>query len=528
MKNLELRAEERVAVLFPASGARQGEGTCESIFGERPRKAWPWGSVDLRTSAVVGVIALLVTSYLLYLLHFEGDELASDDWTVVPLVHAALQGHLSLGALWALHNDNRMFIPNLMFIGTGVLTHDRPEGTILLSGAVFVLTFLLYLRAFRTYVHRPLSPLSVLALGIVWFSLADWQNALWAFQLAWYLILMALVAMIWLLSRGPERRLVLVGAISLAVAASVSSSQGLLLWPVGLVCLLWSSSDSGGDRRHATAKVVAAWSTAAVLTTTLYLWGYRTSAPTGISAVISRRLSGFNWSSDSVSFGLHHPLVTLRFLLVMIGNVVPINTDPSTTWSGQLIGGAICAIGIFVVVRSCRNRHFGDRLQCLPVAMIAFGLLFGIEIALGRVQLGIASGALLSRYTMAGLPIVVGIVTYAMRELPVRRSQPVARVVLALLSAFLLFQFATATDHGLSQSAAYQRSLDVGARIVVNDDRIPPDQRTCYALYGLLVYHAPDLNPAVAAAMRRDQLSVFRPADYSYYRAQGLPRIRAC
>jgi hypothetical protein len=477
---------------------------------------------------VPGVIALLVVFYLVYLLHFASNELASDDWTVVPLIHAALQGKLSVGALWTPHNDNRMFLPNLIFIGTGVLTRDRPEGTILLSGAVFAATFLMYLLAFRTYVKRSLSPLAVLSLGIVWFSLVEWQNALWAFQLAWYLILMALVAMVWLLSYGPERRVVLVGAILLAVAASVSSLQGLLLWPVGLVCILWSSPTPGGDRRRTTAKTVAAWSVVAVLATTLYFWGYQTSALTGTSAVISRKLSGFNWSSISPSFGLHHPLAVLRFFLAMIGNVVPINADPSTTWGGQLIGAVICTTGIYVVVRSWRNRQPEDRLQCLPAAMIAFGLLFGLEIALGRVQLGIASGALLSRYTMAGLLIVVGIVTYAWRELPGRRSQVTARIAMALLSAFLIVQFTASTDYGLSQGAAYQRSLELGARIVVNDNRIPPEQQSCYAFYGLLEYHAPDLNAAVVGEMRQDRLSVFGSADYSHYREEGLPKLGAC
>jgi len=37
--------------------------------------------------------------------------------------------------------------------------------------------------------------------GLIWFSLADYFNALWAFQFAWYLILFFFVLMLYLLLR---------------------------------------------------------------------------------------------------------------------------------------------------------------------------------------------------------------------------------------------------------------------------------------------------------------------------------------
>src|SRR6202035_2875903 len=105
---------------------------------------------------------------------------------------------------------------------------------------VFVASFGLFLLVLQSYLARRLTAVSVLATGVVWFSLADWQNALWGFQFAWYLILFLLMAMLCLLTsvdrRGP---VVFAGALVVAVAASYSSAQGVFLWAVGLLCLVW-------------------------------------------------------------------------------------------------------------------------------------------------------------------------------------------------------------------------------------------------------------------------------------------------
>ena len=66
------------------------------------------------------------------------------------------------------------------------------------------------------------------------------SNALWAFQLAWYFVLLFLFAAIYFLCVRPRYRPVaLTLAILAAVAGSLSMVQGFLIWPVGLVALLW-------------------------------------------------------------------------------------------------------------------------------------------------------------------------------------------------------------------------------------------------------------------------------------------------
>ena len=102
--------------------------------------------------------------------------LFDDDWSVVPLIHAAIHGHLSFGSLWAQHNENRVLVPNLVLVTVGVLSRDDVRTALLLGAVLFAATFFLLLDLYRSYSGRAFGLVSVLALGLVWFSLADWPT----------------------------------------------------------------------------------------------------------------------------------------------------------------------------------------------------------------------------------------------------------------------------------------------------------------------------------------------------------------
>ena len=113
--------------------------------------------------------------------------LLDDDWSVVPLVHAALHGHLALSQLWHQYYESRLVVGNLIEILFG-FTNQLDERAILFFGAaVFIASYLCLLALVRKYLPRRLTPIPVLVVGVVWFSVADVANALYAFQVTWYL-----------------------------------------------------------------------------------------------------------------------------------------------------------------------------------------------------------------------------------------------------------------------------------------------------------------------------------------------------
>lgn len=452
----------------PVGGHSQGIWFISALFGSDSRSRRLG-----RAGVVIAAVAVSVL-YLFYVIHYSRNVLYLDDLSLVPLINGSLHDHLSVGALWALHNQNRMFFPNLFFVSVGALTHDNTSVVILLTAILFIVTFAILLVSFRAYLGRTPTAIMVVVLGLVWFSLIDWQNALWAFQFAWYLILFFLIAMIACLQRRW-----FVAALALAVLASFSSFQGLALWPVGVIMLLWQS------RRW--TRWLFLWSGAAVVTAAGYFWHY--------------------------SYGSaipHSPRVLLDFLLVEMGDVVPRANDLGLH---EVFGGLVLVAALYVVVQSVRH----DR-DALPVALIAFGLLFDVLVAMGRSGFPLSVAATQSRYTMPNLIVLVAIVCYSCAH--------VNRAWMFSVLAVVAVQCTLTTDSGLGSASALDQNLTNSARFAVNFDRIPAKYAYCFAIYGYLVYNVHE--PGYYPLARADRLSEFSAGPLRSYQAAGLPSVPAC
>ena len=108
-------------------------------------------------------------------------------------------------------------------------------------------------------------------------SFAQWQNTLWGFQMAWYLVLLVFALSVALLDWPKLSWPIFVAAVLVAVVASYSSLQGLLVWPVGLVLLY---------HRRRPRWAFTAWIVAALAATALYFGNYHVtgSSPSSLCA----------------------------------------------------------------------------------------------------------------------------------------------------------------------------------------------------------------------------------------------------
>jgi hypothetical protein len=464
--------------------------------------------------------------YLLFVWHYAQNMPFEDDWNLVPLIDAALHGHLTFEALWSLHNENRIFLPNLIFVSLGILTHDDLRSAIMLSAVVFVAAFWIYLTVAKNYQQRPLRPLFVIVTGALWFSLDEWHNALWAFQVSWYLILLMLMLMFYFLFVMGNRVLAFSLSMATAVAASLCFLQGLILWPVGLACLAWTLPLHPRLWPRAKTVELSLWLAAGAGTSTLALWGYRFQ-PLGCSVAGTLH---FNCAGNVSSFAIHHLARTGEFVLVELGEVIP-NSDASTLWLTGLLGASILILAGTVVIRSLRHRH--DSGNCLPVALILFGLLFDLVVAVGRVQF-LTISAPQSSYTMPNLLILTAIVTYAWSNIRLELHGPhrLRSQLLAVVTAVVLVvQLGLTTSSGIANARSFDQYLRTGARLVVNLDDIPSGEKGCYALYGVfayLIFYPGAFHYVGFTDAQKDHLSVFSPSLLDRYRAEGLPDISRC
>jgi hypothetical protein len=299
----------------------------------------------------------------------------ADQWDDVALIGHADTGTLHFSTLWSQHYENRIFFPNLIVLVLGYTTHfnvvteEYLSGLMLFGGTALVIV-----------AHKRRSPqrrwIWYCPVAFLFLSLAQAVNALWGFQMAWYLVLLMVALALYLLDREPQRWFVFGGAIAAAVVASFSSIQGLLVWPAGLLLILL---------RHRSRRIVTAWIGAAFAAGVIYFVGF-----------------DFNASPA----GQRSPSTVLNFFIRVVGDIVG---DPQPGIWVAVFGSVLTVTAIWVLVRFAiwRRTSMGGRPYAL--SLLLFGLLFSALTSYGRSGLGSFGYYPENRYTVFTIFVLVGL-----------------------------------------------------------------------------------------------------------------------
>jgi hypothetical protein len=464
----------------------------------------------------VGLISVL---YLVFLLHFAVAAPTADEWAHnIPLVDQATHGHLSFNLFWAQYFQSRMLFPNLLFVLVGVPSHYDPRWFVAISAVCYIASLFIILAVVRRYLGTGLRTLPTVIVALVWFSLSAVSDALWAFELGYYLVILSLALVIYCLLVPRTRRWPwLALAVIAAVVGSYSFTQGLLVWPVGLVILLFSVRPT----RRVIAEV-AVWLGCAAVTTGLFFWHFDFAATNSLCTV-----------HCGVGYTLSHPGLTLSYWMRMVGNVVP--SVRGTTGTVQIILGVILtAAAVLVVVQSFRERR-RNPMVALPLAIVVFALLWDMIITAGRVALHSPG---FHEYTLAQMILLVGIMIFAWDHaggLPVvakptsRGAWTFARLACIGLSFLVLIQILASAKYGWDESESVSADTQLTAQLGVNLAAIPSDLQSCYldAIFDADLVPTSDLGPtrALLDLAERDKLGMFGPAVIKQFRAEGPPKL---
>ena len=194
----------------------------------------PRGVVNLLT--VLG-FGLPVLGYLLMLRGYSVNVVVGDQWDDVVVIGHSYSHLFDWSSIWAQHNENRLFFPNLIVLLLAYTTGFNIQVEEYLSFLMLVGATALFI-----WSHKRKSEgvpwLYYCPVAILLFSVVQYENALWGFQMAWYLVLLCLAATLTVLDSEKQTWLSFAFAISIAVIGSFSSLQGLLIWPAGIM-ILW-------------------------------------------------------------------------------------------------------------------------------------------------------------------------------------------------------------------------------------------------------------------------------------------------
>jgi hypothetical protein len=251
----------------------------------------------------------------------------------------------------------------------------------ILSGMMLVAAMFLLIHA-----HKRRSPgvpwLYYCPVAILACSIVQYGATLWGFQMAWYLVLLALALVVVFIDRDEITVFTVALAIGAGVIGSFSSLQGLLLWPVGMVLILY---------RGRVRSIVAAWVVAACITTALYLYHLNIKA-----------------GSELPSSLTHHSVFPVFFSIFAVGDVLGFPIKPGGGNAGIFLLGLVIVV-VALAILGLRGLR-PDKTSASPVgaALICFGLLFSLLVALGRHGLGYW-GASSSGYTIYDVWILIGV-----------------------------------------------------------------------------------------------------------------------
>ena len=454
-------------------------------------------------TVLVGSVPPLV--YLLWVNHYAVNSLQGDDWNMLSEVVPAIHGHLSIHALWEQYQDSRIPLIKITFDLFAWADGLDTRAVCLLNAVIYVGAYCLLLALVRRHLGRQLAPLSVLLVGLVWFSLADVQNPLWAFMLGWYLVVLFLLATFCclLLPKTLHTRW-LVAALCCAVLCSLSYGQGLLVWPLGLAGLLWS----------------AGWPVSREMRRNVIIWC--------ATAFVFLVIFAIHWYPGDTGCLRHfgctpgyaprHPLAVAHFFILILGNVVPngvfVPVGNVTRW--DVVGLLLLVASIWVLAQSIRSR----KSEFCPIAalLVAFGLLFDLLISFGRASPPETQAIQSNRYVFASLMVLTGIVVYITAHW---RRNITFTISYGVLIAFIAWQTPVATQFGFNRAPAVHQWLTAMARVATNIDRLPRREASCLRLALLL----PKDNLLLDA--RSARLGEFA-SGYASYRHQGAPRVTGC
>jgi hypothetical protein len=409
--------------------------------------------LDATTVATILGFALPVAAYFWLIHHYAVNVVFLDQWGDVTLLGRSYAHTLSFGDLWAQHGEQRMLLPNLVMLLLGHATHlnvvyEEYLSALMLCGAT----------AFLIVAHKRRSPerrlIAYCPVAILMLSLVQAESALFGFQFAWYAVLLWLGAMLFLLDRPVLSGPFLAAAVATAVAGSLSSIQGLLLWPCGLLLLYL---------RGRPASRLVIWSAAGLAMGAAYAPGYSTNkgVPPGLS-------------------GVDLPVQAVHSFFEVIGSVLGIHLG---TPSGEaqpavlLFGIVIVAVSLYAVITRGVRRDTSSGSP-IGVALICFGLLYALAFANARAFAGPPTASS-SQYTTFTLLIVVGcylalldpaLRSWASASRRSRLGAAVGLVVLAIMALQLVF----GEVNGVRAASAFHQR-QTGVALAIADIRNVPD-----------------------------------------------------
>ena len=329
----------------------------------------------IKTFAFVLAVATPAAFVLWVIYHFGENVPFWDDWHFIDDLEKFYSGQYTIADLARQQSEHRLLFPRLAMLGLISFSRWNLLYQIYTSWILLAFTWFLVYDLLRKTLrdHKELiKPLAILQ-ALILFSLSQGENFIWAWQIQWFLADFFVVATIWSLFQWKSRWLgIVIGSLTTFIA-TYSIASGQISWVLGLILLKIERKDWKGSQ-------ILFWIVAALVSIVGYYLDLR--------IYHSRLLS------------LYRPLDVLQLIFALTGSPFGVLAHAGTFTVSVILGWfglfafAIATVWIW-------NKEKEERSRWIPWLFLAgYGFAGIIVTAFGRIEFGLKSTAITTRYTI--------------------------------------------------------------------------------------------------------------------------------
>lgn len=410
-----------------------------------------------------------------------------DSFNLVGLFHKIQLETVTFSDFWVPHNEHRMLIPRFVVAAFAFATDWNIKLQLYLNVLVTILASVcLYWisrqQSINNYKINNWQNFADIITVILLFSLMQYENWIWEFQLAWFWKTLCLVLIIALLQYPQPHRWLDKGFVLAAIFGllmSMSGAHGLSIW-IAVFPLIWVRSHASEHRQF--ERVI--WLLLCIGSVLLYASGY--SQPE---------------NSLDRTYILDHPLEAIPFFLAILGRTFSANPD-SAILAGLVI---LLGCGLSFWCFWTQQKYRLEIATWLPLLLFPLG--FSAMTTVGRTVLGIEA-ALASRYTTVTLLMLIGLLHIA--RICCQR-QPWRLLYGAMAVVFAVFSISRSFDALEAGEVLYEDRL-LGKHCLTLIEYMEPSPASC--IHKIF----PDINPVKSIWYPQlDQLGFFDFINYAEF-----------
>lgn len=357
-----------------------------------------------------------------------------DQWDVIYLFDKYDRGDLTFSDFWAQHNEHRLVFPKLLFLLLGLISNYNVRYEIAMNVILALINYMVIIahihknRSFYhfTYHHKILW---VVCSAFI-FSLIQWQNWMWGFQIQWFLCMTGVIVGAYIFSNDPINFKTIWLLFLCGILATFSLAGGMLYWIIIFLFLLFYAIKIKQKKMY---QMVCIWGFLFIGVLIAYLNQYQKPEV-----------------HPSLLFFIDHPIQFIEYFLGYLG--APLAGDSLSDFNQEFIPAvfraiAIGAVGVvtylvFLFRHIVHSNHNDFQKSSFFLMLGLFSILSACLTALGRGGFGVRF-ALASRYTTISIGLWLSlffiIFSYLINQNKETRSVTTGRRVIYYLALWGIF-----------------------------------------------------------------------------------------